>query len=55
MDCSPSSIYMGCQLLVVICKYVGWCTDLCLWYWHMEGALSEYFCLNHMIIHTDGD
>ena len=45
MDCSPS-IYMGCQLLVVICKCVGWCTDLCLQNRHMEGALSECFLFN---------
>ena len=55
MDCSPSSIYMGCQLLVVICKCVGWCTDLCLRNRHMECALSEFLWLIHMLIHTIDD
>ena len=54
MDYSPS-IYAGYQLLVVICKCVGWCTDLCLRNRHTEGALSKYFCLNHMLIHTGDD
>ena len=54
MDCSPS-IYMVCQLLAVICNCVGWCTDLCLRNRHMQGALSEFFCLIHMLIHTADD